>query len=196
MNTTLVSGVFSSLWINCACVLSEAAILPGGEEQGDCGLTSENQRAGREPECLQPQWQPSEEEKDLVYLDPNELLTWQPCECKFWHCRGQTWQGCLFFFSTFVSQVISKQNWISQSCWMYRSNYNIAAFCTMSYLIVFTVSLPCCRWLMCREHIYTQTIFLSDHIPPEWEQGREGEKGRCTAEWISCEFVSFKENQH
>lgn len=37
------------------CVSSEAAVLPGGEEQGDYGSASENQRAGRDPACLRPQ---------------------------------------------------------------------------------------------------------------------------------------------
>lgn len=42
-------------WINCIHVSLEAAVLPGGEEQGDWGSASENQRAGREPACLQRQ---------------------------------------------------------------------------------------------------------------------------------------------
>lgn len=62
-------------------VSSEAAVLPGGEEQGDCGSTSENQRAGRNPACQRPQRQPSEEEKDLVCLDTNKQLTCQLCRC-------------------------------------------------------------------------------------------------------------------
>lgn len=60
---------------------SEAAVLPGGEEQGDWGSASENRRAGSEPACLQPQRRPSEEEKDIICLEANELLICRLCGC-------------------------------------------------------------------------------------------------------------------
>lgn len=62
-------------------VSSEAAVLPGGEEQGDWGSASENRRAGRDPAGLQPQRRPSEEEKDIICLEANELLICQLCGC-------------------------------------------------------------------------------------------------------------------
>lgn len=67
---------------------SEAPVPPGGEEQGDFISASENQRSGREAAHLQRQRQPSEEEKILVYLEANKLLTHQLCRGTKSDCPG------------------------------------------------------------------------------------------------------------
>lgn len=58
----------------CLVVLfSEAAVFPGGEEQGDFGSASENQRAGGQPAaCRQHPGRPFKEEKALICSDANE----------------------------------------------------------------------------------------------------------------------------
>lgn len=109
---------------------SEAAVLPGGEEQGDCGSTSENQRAGREPACQRPRRQPSEEEKDLVCLDANKLLTRQLCRCM----NLLTSQGAE------ATEVFNSSELLT---YFTHHLFNYTAYCALSYLTRCAVSQPC-----------------------------------------------------
>uniref|UniRef100_A0A7N6AGD2 Uncharacterized protein n=1 Tax=Anabas testudineus TaxID=64144 RepID=A0A7N6AGD2_ANATE len=65
----------AAAWLQPAspeCLQEEAAVLPGGEEQGDFGSAPKNQRARGEPARHQLQRQPTEEEKDIVCLNTDK----------------------------------------------------------------------------------------------------------------------------
>lgn len=136
------------VWIKSACVSSEAAVLPGGEEQGDCGSASENQRVGRGPACLRPQWQPPEEEKDLICL-AGDLSSAGP-----WHLlTSHGLEGTKVIYR-FVFQFHFKAKFdLSDQL------FNYAAYCALSCLTRCAVSPPCLQVTgVPREHLNTGRI--------------------------------------